>query len=59
PLGTFMLKKKSTRRFLSVLLILIGATLIFLATQAWVGVLLVVLGITVELVGIAMRHGQE
>lgn len=54
-----MLKKKSTRRFLSVLLILIGATLIFLATQAWVGVVLVVLGITIELVGIAIRHGQE
>lgn len=54
-----MLKKKSTRLLLSVLLILIGATLIFLATQAWVGVVLVVLGITIELVGIALRHGQK
>jgi len=50
-----MLKKKSTRRFLSVLLILIGAALIFLATEAWLGVVLVVLGIAIEIIGIAMK----
>ncbi|MDD2933224.1 MAG: hypothetical protein PHO76_05000 [Methylotenera sp.] len=51
-----MLKNKSARRFLSVLLVLVGAALIFLATEAWAGALLVALGITIELIGIAMRH---
>ncbi len=51
-----MLRKQSTRRFLAVLLVLLGAALLFLATEAWAGVLLVVLGVSIELIGIAMRH---
>ena len=51
-----MFKNKSARRFLSVLLVLVGAALIFLATEAWAGAVLVGLGITIELIGITMRH---
>ncbi|MDO9280906.1 MAG: hypothetical protein Q7T88_00835 [Methylotenera sp.] len=53
-----MLKDKSARRFLSVLLVLVGAALIFLATEAWAGALLVTLGVIIELIGIGMRHRQ-
>ncbi len=51
-----MLRKQSTRRFWSVLLILIGATLIFLATEALVGAILVTLGVVIELLGITIKH---
>ncbi|MDI1361791.1 hypothetical protein [Methylotenera sp.] len=47
--------KQSTRRFLSSLLVLIGAGLIFLATEAWLGVLLMAVGVSVELIAIALK----
>lgn len=47
--------KQSTRRFLSSLLVLIGAALIFLATEAWLGVLLMAIGVSVELIAIALK----
>lgn len=40
---------------MSVLLVLLGATLIFLATEAWAGAVLVALGVVIELVGITMK----
>lgn len=51
-----MLIKPSTRRLLAVLLVLIGAALMFLATEAWPGVVLVLLGVSLEVIGIAMKH---
>lgn len=51
-----MLKNQGTRRFLVALLVLLGAALIFLATEAWTGVILITLGILIEAIGIAMRH---
>jgi hypothetical protein len=54
-----MLKNKSTWRVLSVLLVLVGATLIFLATQEWLGAVLVLLGVTIEVIGIAIKHLQK
>jgi len=51
-----MLKNKPARRFVSVLLILIGAALIFLATEAWIGIVLLLLGVSIEVIGIAMRQ---
>lgn len=47
--------EQSTRRFLSSLLVLIGAALIFLATEAWLGVLLMAIGVSVELIAIALK----
>ena len=51
-----MLIKQSTRRFIAILLVLLGATLIFLATDAWPGVVLVLLGVLLEIMGIALKH---
>jgi hypothetical protein len=56
-----MLPRKASRRFWSVLLILIGAALIFLATDifnhsGFSGWLLVTLGIAIELAGITIKH---
>ena len=48
-----MINKQSTRRYLVALLVLVGAAMIFLATEAWPGVLLVALGISIEAIGIA------
>jgi predicted membrane channel-forming protein YqfA (hemolysin III family) len=52
-----MLSKQSTRRFWSVLFILVGAALIFLATDVFnysgfSGWILVLLGVLLELLGI-------
>jgi hypothetical protein len=56
-----MLPRKASRRFWSVLLILIGAALIFLATDifnhsGFSGWILVTLGIAIELAGITIKH---
>jgi len=51
-----MLGKQSIRRFLSVALVLIGAVLIFFATEAFAGVILVVLGLCIEAAGITIKH---
>ena len=51
-----MLRKQSNRRFWSVLLILVGAILIFLATEAFIGMILVLLGVVIELLGITIKH---
>jgi hypothetical protein len=53
------LVKKSTRRTLSTLLVLFGAILIFLATEAWPGVLLVVTGISVELIAVILKFWKN
>jgi 1,4-dihydroxy-2-naphthoate octaprenyltransferase len=51
-----MIRNKNKRRLLVVLLMAVGAILIFLATEAWSGYLLVVLGIIIEAVGIKLDH---
>jgi predicted membrane channel-forming protein YqfA (hemolysin III family) len=56
-----MLRKQSSRRLWSVLFILIGAALIFLATDifnhsGFSGWVLVTLGIAIELAGITIKH---
>ena len=38
------------------LLVGLGILLIFLAPETWAGLLLLVLGISIELIGIALRH---
>lgn len=48
--------KQGTRRSLVAVLVLLGAAMIFLATEAWTGVILITLGIFIEAIGIAMRH---
>lgn len=51
--------KQSTRLILSTLLVIVGATLIFLATEAWPGAILVALGIAVELIAVILKFWKS
>ena len=51
-----MLTSRTIRQSLSALLVLLGAVFIYLATEAWVGAVLVGLGISIELIAIALKH---
>lgn len=47
---------KRSRRFLVGFLAILGGALLLLAPEAWVGVMLLVLGAAVELAGIALER---
>jgi len=51
-----MLKKTAIRRPIALLLVLLGAALMFLAPETWAGLALLAIGVSLELVGIALRH---
>lgn len=51
-----MLRKRRPRRVLASFLVVLGGVLIFLAPAVWAGVVLLVLGVAIELVGIALEH---
>lgn len=52
-----MIDNPRTRRFLSAVLILLGAVLIFLAPDnAWIGVVLAVLGLAIEGIAVTLGH---
>jgi hypothetical protein len=51
-----VLNKQTNRRLLVAVLVCLGAVMIFLATNALVGVLLMALGIVIEVIGIAMKR---
>lgn len=51
-----MMKNPRTRRASAVILVVLGAILMFLAPQAWPGALVLALGIVLELAGIALEH---
>jgi hypothetical protein len=53
-----MYTAKNKRHALVILLMTIGGIFIFLATEAWLGYVLVVLGILIELIGIKLEHPQ-
>jgi len=44
------------RRTSAVIMVVLGAILMFLAPQAWPGALVLILGIVLEIVGIALEH---
>ena len=44
------------KRWLAMLLIVLGVLLIFLAPETWAGLLLLVLGISIEAIGMVLRH---
>lgn len=54
-----MLKKPHIRRPLTALLVILGAVILFLAPETWAGVLLLVLGVSVELAGIAIKRKDQ
>ncbi len=53
-----MLRKPHIRRPVVVLLMLLGAAMIFLASETWAGALLFALGVSVELLGIAFKRKE-
>jgi len=51
-----MTKNPSARRISAVIMVVLGAILMFLAPETWPGVLLLSLGVVLELAGIALEH---
>ena len=51
-----MIKDQRTRRISAAILVLLGAALMLLTPEAWPGALLLILGVALELLGIALEH---
>ena len=51
-----MLRKPHIRRPLAALLVILGAAIMLLAPETWAGALLLVLGVSVEVLGIALKR---
>ncbi|MEW6414551.1 MAG: hypothetical protein AB1482_04780 [Pseudomonadota bacterium] len=51
-----MPRNRLTRRLAAGLLITLGALLMFLATEVWIGIALLVAGFALEAVGIALER---
>ena len=51
-----MVNKVHPRRASSVIMIVLGAILMLIAPEIWAGLLLLVLGVVLELAGIALGH---
>jgi hypothetical protein len=55
-----MIKNLHTRRIISTAMILLGGLLIFLAPDdVWIGIVLALLGVGIELVGIMLSHSDS
>ncbi|MDO8990550.1 MAG: hypothetical protein Q7U91_13070 [Sideroxyarcus sp.] len=53
-----MLRKTHIRRPIAVLLMLLGAAMIYLASETTTGIVLLLLGVGVELLGITYKHKE-
>ena len=51
-----MLRKRQSRRILTILMAVLGGVLIYLAPESWAGVVLLGLGVALEVAGIALEH---
>lgn len=52
-----MIKNPRSKRILSISLLVLGGVLIFLAPEnAWIGLVLLVLGLGVEIAGVVLGH---
>lgn len=51
-----MIKKLLARRASATIMVVLGATLMLIAPEIWAGLLLLILGIVLELAGIALAH---
>ena len=47
--------KKKPRRILAGFLIVLGAILLLIATETWGGLILILIGIAIEIIGIALE----
>jgi len=55
-MDTVLIKHKGLRRALGAVLVAVGAVLMWLASEVWSGVVLLVAGIALEIAGIALEH---
>jgi len=51
-----MIKNPRIRRTIAVIMVVLGAILMFLAPEVWQGALLLAAGVALELLGIALKH---
>ncbi len=51
-----MIKNLRTRRTSATIMVVLGAILMLIAPAIWAGLLLLILGVVLELVGIALAH---
>lgn len=54
-----MLKNTRIRRPFAALLVVLGATIMLLAPETWAGALLLALGVSVEVIGIAIKRREQ
>jgi len=54
-----MVIRPRTRRTIAVILVVLGAVLMFLAPEEWPGEVILILGVALELVGIALEHKRK
>lgn len=54
-----MIKNTRIRRTGALIMVALGAVLMFLAPEVWQGALLLALGVLLELVGIALEHRDK
>jgi protein-S-isoprenylcysteine O-methyltransferase Ste14 len=51
-----MMKNTALRRAVAVLLVVLGALAMLFAPETWAGAILLALGVSLEMIGIALRH---
>jgi len=51
-----MIKNPRIRRASAVVMVVLGAILMLFAPEGWLGALLLIFGVVLELVGIALEH---
>lgn len=54
-----MIKNTRIRRTGAIIMVVLGAILMFLAPEVWQGALLLALGIIIELIGITLERSAE
>lgn len=54
-----MIKNLRTRRISAAIMVVLGAVLMLIAPEIWAGLLLLVLGVVLELAGIALAHKSD
>lgn len=54
-----MIKNLRTRRISAAIMVVSGAILMLFAPEIWAGLLLLILGIALELAGIALGHNKK
>lgn len=52
-----MLNRPHLRRIVAGLLVVLGGLMIFLTIETWAGIGLLVLGVSLEVIGLALKHG--